>query len=233
MDWAKKSILTFTASDRNFRFGDSKLIPSLGTYNIPLVLSPEHTNQTSRSVIIIRADVVESMAPLLISKKSLVAMHGRLDFQHSQLEIENGLTIRLRNLPSGHISIPASPEKPKIAHIPPHSKIPVRGTYPTCIVPTLLPVTDAQILKIHRRLAHCSEFAMSNLLRTGGRTVNKSQIKRVLRNCVRKGAVGRVTPPKVTGSKTRFNGEIVAIDAIYPFVGGWKKEYPAKTFWHC
>ena len=36
-------------------------------------------------------------------------MRGKLDFQQPQLDVDNGLVIYLRNLASGHISIPARP----------------------------------------------------------------------------------------------------------------------------
>ena len=60
---------------------------------------------------------------------------------------------------------------------------------------------------------------MINLFRSAGRVVGPAQIRKVIRHCICKGAVGRVTPPKITSWQTRFNGEIIAIDVVYPFVG--------------
>ena len=60
---------------------------------------------------------------------------------------------------------------------------------------------------------------MATLLKSGGRVVDQAQIRRVIRRCNCNGAVGRITPPKITGRLARFNGEIIGTDAVYPFVG--------------
>ena len=135
---------------------------------------------------------------MLISKRSLVSMNSRLDFQHSCLEIDNDLIIYLENLPSGHISIPALPFIGEHSTQRNGGEIPSLGTYPVAMPKTLTPIADAQILKIHRHLAHFSEYTMANLLRSAGRVVDTAQIRKVIRHCVCKGAVGRVTPPKIT-----------------------------------
>ena len=50
------------------------------------------------------------------------------------------------------------------------------------------------------------------------RAVDLAQIRRVLRKCTCRGVANRVTPPKLSGWVARFNGEIIGIDVIHPFV---------------
>lgn len=38
------------------------------------------------------------------------------------------------------------------------------------------------------------------------------------RGCVCKGAVNRITPPRLHGWTSKFCGEVIGIDAAYPFV---------------
>ena len=83
----------------------------------------------------------------------------------------------------------------------------------------LPPIADAELGKVHLRVSHCSECTLRNLLKAGRRVLNPSEITRFLRSCVCKGVVGRVTRPKESGWMGKFNGEILGIDVVYPFVG--------------
>ena len=205
---------------RSFRFGDGKLMPSRGTVAIQLYLNHATANRTIPCCISVTADVVASLAPLLISRRSLAAMRCRLDFQHSALEIDNDLIIYLKHLPIGHISIPALPPRHVRYAQNGRKSLEYMGNYPTNVPPSLQPIAYAQVLKIHRHLSRCSGFAMANMLKASSRTVGEAQIRRVIRGCLCKGVVGRITPPKIPGWMERFNGEIVGIDVLLSICWG-------------
>ena len=100
-------------------------------------------------------------------------MHIKLDFQHSLLEVDGGWVVQLRNPDSGHICIPALPVELSTRKTPTDpADADSMGNYPINPPLVLKPIADQQILKIHKRLARCSEFDMANLLNAAGRATD-------------------------------------------------------------
>ena len=220
--WGKRKMPSPTPSDRPFRFGDGAERPSIGTCVIPINLPSGHTNQTKTIVLNVIADIVSADVPLLISKKTLMALQGKLDFARATLTIEDHITVQLKNLPIGHLSIPGNPlPSPQYTDTfqPTYESTLSRRLHPVSQDQGLISTTDEEILKVHLHLAHCSAFALQNLLKDGHRQVDNEQIKRVLDGCNCKGVAHRITPPKLTGRSSKFCGEIIGMDVVYPFTG--------------
>ena len=172
-----------------------------------------------------------SLAPLLISKRSLVSTHSRLDLQHSFLEIDNDLVIYLKNLSSVHIRFPELPPRKEYLHVVNITKLESMGAFPVCNPLAMQPISDAQILEIHEHLAHCIEYAMTHLLKASAREAYRAQIVRSIRGGSCKGVVGRLTPPKITGRTARFNGGELLVLKSYIIASVSKKASPGKTTW--
>lgn len=132
----------------------------------------------------VAADLVPSMVPLLIPKHSLLPMSGKLDSRRSILGIRKGMIIHLRGLPIGHIRAPALPSKigKQSDAAPARNRVPL-GTLPLRIPKMPQPITDAQMLRIHKRLSHCIEFAMTNLLKARGKANSPSDPRAYLSRC--------------------------------------------------
>ena len=131
------------------------------------------------------------------------------------------MEINLIYLPGGHIASPAHPTGEKSNGRSPQSDtIVLTGkVYPVLEEVGLTPTADEELKKVHMRIAHFSENALRNLLRSDHCKLDPEQITRALRSFACKGVVGRATPPKVSGRMAKFNGEILGIDVAYPFVG--------------
>ena len=221
--WGDTAKQTFGKSSRSFRFGDGNERPSIGTCVIPIILRPGHTNQSKDVALNIVADVVHADVPLLLSKRSLVALNGQLDFSRSTLTIEKYIIIRTRQLTLWALeSSWHSHGKEQVRWNGSYRRNNVAGAhklYPVLQDHGLIPMTDAEIEKVHLHLSRCSAFTLKSLLKEGHRVVDDPQIQRVLAGCTCRGAVNRITPPKLTGWSSKFRGEIIGIDAAYPFVG--------------
>ena len=109
--WGITGNLTLQPSTRPYRFGGGIGRSSLGKCITPAQLAPRQANQLKEAVLHISADVVRADVPLLISKKTLVALHGKHDFAFSKLHIDGELTAQLENLSSGTLGLPGSPSK--------------------------------------------------------------------------------------------------------------------------
>ena len=182
--WLGRRGFSLEPPARSFRSGDGELASSMGKYNAALYLTPSVTNAKSPQSITVSADVVPAEVPLLTPKQSLDAMSGKLAFSKATLCILNGSAILLKNLASGHISLPAVPQ----GEIAKKDRVDEAALSRPVSVFTvgnsneLIPVTDAELGEIHKRLAHCSEFTITNLLKAGMRAVDSTQIQRVLQN---------------------------------------------------
>ena len=222
-EWGKGANFALANSSRPFRCGDGVDRPSLGACVLPITIFPGHTNQTNAITLRAMADVVMADLPLLIPKKTLATMQGQLNYITSGLTIECNVTIQLSNLPSGHLSLhgncklmgeeTATPSAPLNAEPTTSSEL-----YHVMKEQGVTPTSDADINNVRLHLSHCGAHALGNLLRSGYRIVDHDQIKRVLGKCTCRGKVNRITPPKLAGWATKFGGEVIGVDAIYPFV---------------
>ena len=100
--------LTMSNSARPFRFGDGVERRILGAFALPITIAPESDNQIKSANLQVAVDVAMAEVPLIISKKTLVAMQGQLDFPTSALSIDDDVTTHLIILPSGQIVPPGA-----------------------------------------------------------------------------------------------------------------------------
>ena len=156
--WAKDSNLAMANSSRSFRCGDGVGRPSLGTCVLPITIFPGHANQTKEVALHVLADVVKADVPLLISKKTLVAMKGQLNFITSNLDIEDNVSIQLSTLHKGHLSLPGTcklmvnetPEHPTSVNVEPATSLKL---YHVLGELGLTPISDADLIKAHCHLS--------------------------------------------------------------------------------
>lgn len=181
--WTKQEKFNINPSTRDFRFGDGKRKPSLGAVVLELQLPCAATNQPRPTTIKLVTDVVRGEVPLLIPKKALVSMKGKLDFVRPMLQIEHCVEIHMVNFPSGLIALPAHPPrcvkgKGRLSQM--------RTQCKEMCIPRMRnaasPISDAEMAKVHLHVSHCSEFTLQNMLKAGHRVLGTEQITRVLRN---------------------------------------------------
>ena len=67
-------------------------------------------------------------------------------------------------------------------------------------------------------MGHCSERTLISVLRAAHFSIPKDIIARLYRECQFQSGVHRATPPHVSCWVSKYNGEVVAVDARYPFI---------------
>ena len=202
-------------SDREFRFGDGPRYRSLGEINLPITIPKERTDDKQNHIVVFQVDIVKATAPLLISQQALPRMQGRVDFCQFTLELPGRFTIALTKSSTGHVLLPGIITQQTLARRNYESLqvFPVQQ-----IPPERRVLADAQVMKIHKQLGHCSEKQLTDLIKFGGCIVGEAQILRVNQRCGCQRSVHRITPPVVSSWIDRFSGEVVAIDVIRPFM---------------
>ena len=101
------SQLDESSSIKSYQFGAGKSYPSLKKVNIPVNIG----GQTGQ----ILTDVVDCEIPLLLSKSSIKAAEGQLDFVNDTITLF-GTEIDLQHTSSGHYCIPISPKQIVVNH---------------------------------------------------------------------------------------------------------------------
>ena len=127
--------------------------------------------------------------------------------------------MQLKNLPSGHLSLSGTPSQSlgQDFTLTTTKENALSGKlYPALQEQGLAAMSDEEVLKAHLLLSHCSAFALRNLMKAGPRRVDEDQLTRVLAGCTCLGVVRRATPPKLTGQSSKFCGEIIGLDVVYP-----------------
>ena len=66
------------------------------------------------------------------------------------------------------------------------------------------PTADEELEKAHLHIFHCSEFALKSLLKAGHRVVKQAQIRRIIRQCPRRGASGELPRPTSRTASRNF-----------------------------
>ena len=132
------------------------------------------------------------------------------------MTICQGIQVQLISSGSGHIQLPA--------RRPPHGNAGMKQSSPLNVYPTTIDrgkeaITMDELKRIHLHLRHCSEFALRNLLQDAHKTVSESMIADLFRRCACSENVYRIAPPKISSWISKFNGEIVGIDIVFPFSG--------------
>ena len=88
-------------SNRSFRFGSGKDIPSLGCVKLPASIGTKN--------IFISTDIVDGDLPLLLSKNAMKSAETKLDFSADSVNML-GEDVKLEFASSGHYMIPLLPD---------------------------------------------------------------------------------------------------------------------------
>ena len=175
----------------------------------------ESTSDRQSHVLVFRVDVVKACAPMLVSQKALTHVKGMIDFPRLNLELPNLVTVLLTKSSAVHVLLPGiiAKDTPMEA-----SKSLTLQVLPTHHSPSEhQKLTDAEVLKIHQQLGHCSEKQLESLLKFGRCKVETLQIQRIAHRCNCQRSVHRIAPPVAPRWIARFSGEVVAIDILRPF----------------
>ena len=209
LNWPKR-----IASSREFRFGDGPPFASQGEMHLPILIPKERTSDSLNHILTFKVDVVAALIPMLISQQALSHMEGKMDFSRFTLELPGLCTIQLTRSSTGHVLLPGFINQDSLDYQIPsqHHLFPMQQT----TLP-LRQLTDAEVLKIHQQLGHCSEKQLLDLLRFGKCKADATQVSRITRRCNCQRSVHRITPPVVSSWIARFSGEVVAIDIVHPF----------------
>ena len=124
------------------------------------------------------ADVVRANVPLLIEKKTLLALSGELEFARSIWAVQGNVGNHLAHLQSGNLCLPCkSPisltQDSVTAKDTPYKLSPVRQDHRP------ISMSDADILKVHLHVSRCSIRELKELL-AGHRAMGEAQLKRVV-----------------------------------------------------
>ena len=162
--WTAKKRFTFGHIARDFRFGDGEggggLKPSMGTAIRELYFPSAATNRPNPAIVKIANNVANANVPLLISKKSLAAMGGEIDFPSSHLQVERNVEAQLINRPIWHIGLPENtPSMGNKRSAPQTISLPkTKNASPAHEECGLNPIADEELKKAHLRLFRHSEF---------------------------------------------------------------------------
>ena len=226
--WFGSTKLKLDLSQKQFRFGAGPALKSMGTTTIFIHVEPSTTNKDFPVIVPVKVDVVDSNVPMLISHESLVRMKGSIDFASCTLMIPSVAEIKLTNTSSGHLMIQGTRPSQQV------QRLMQRENHPIYVMELKLParvLSEGEIKKIHVQLGHCSENTLETTIRVAQMHVDSSLIQKVLDKCGCQTAVQRITPPQVACWLGKYNGEIIALDIIYPFKDCFNekiaKEYPA------
>ena len=190
-------------SNNSFRFGDGKRITSQKSVTLPASIGSME--------VTIKADVVDSDIPLLLSRDSMKKANMNLDFESDTITIF-GEKIPLITTASGHYAIPIT----RPIHLVNELDTGKRSNI-TLAVSEEKSSHDVA-LKLHRQFAHASEQKLLGLINNAGHPWSnneelKSEIKKVCDEC-KTCKVYRRPPPRPVVSlptATRFK-ETVALD---------------------
>lgn len=150
-----------------FRFGDGAVVKSETVQVIPTVLCGQD--------VLIKAHVVESDIPLLISKNTLSKAKAKLNFEDGTLEMA-GIQQKLVETSSGHFAVPVGPNVENLSYSPANIEdILFMGI-------SKEPLSAVKIAqKIHRYFAHASAEKLKTFVK-GSNHENKDQICKELDN---------------------------------------------------
>ena len=162
-------------SDREFRFGEGPLLPSLGETAHPIRIPNGRVIDSLDHTLAIRVDVVKAVFPLLISQQALTHVRASMGFSKFTLEIPGNFAIRLTKSSDGRALLPGIITQEKVSHaVASEARVfPMQQT-----VLELKRLTDSEVLKMHRQLGHCSERHLIGLFKFGGCKIDPSQIHR-------------------------------------------------------
>ena len=199
--------------NRVFRFGAGDAQESLGTLNFRLPAPGRYVSAGQPYDMAIALYIANSEAPLLISRQTLTNMSAQLDFIGNTIKLHGHRIITLISTDSGHMQLPAEATDWRKGQNASKPLFPVTQDLGNEMI------TDAELKRIRLHLGQRSGHVLRNMLRAAHRPVTDQQIHQLpwKRSCSEK--ANRATPPKISSWISRFNGEIIGVDVVYPFVG--------------
>ena len=142
------------------------VFPSLGA--ITLCIYPRRFQPENKSArpIFIRADVVDSAIPLLVSRPSLRKLAGVIDFKSNTLTTPF-FSQQLIVEPSGHIRLDTS-QPPTVIHDSQdeHGGPATRDNEILFTTSNSMPLNKDQLKKLHLQFNHCSAHTLTKILRS-------------------------------------------------------------------
>ena len=134
-----------------FKFGAGPLIPSLGTYGVPITMAGVDMMLTT--------DVVDCDIPLLLSKSAMKSAGIVIDMNDDSARIF-GKTVPLDTTTSGHYCVPIKVEYP-VSDV---SRVMSAVTENESVGPDM----SKTLLKLHRQFGHPSQNKLVTLLKDAG-----------------------------------------------------------------
>ena len=160
----KMKIGALEKSNRVFRFGDGKLVTSRGSLRIPVYLGEWTT---------IKADVIDSDLPLLLSRKWMESVDTSINFKEKKVMM-NGMRQRVETTCNGHLGIPLTKD-----YISRDENVKTENVLFTDRIENKTPEEILRIAKkLHVQFAHPRSERLIRLLKDGG-VVDKRLNKRV------------------------------------------------------
>ena len=118
-------------------------------------------------------------------------MEGRVDFPTFASDLPGRFIIRLAKSPTGHVLLPGMITEKTLRQAGQKSAQVFLAQHATTERRKL---ADAEVLKIHQQLGHCSERQLAGLLKFGRWQVDSLLIQRIARRCNFQRSVRRITP---------------------------------------
>ena len=172
------------------------------------------TDSTKPLVLPICVDVVNSNVPLLVSHESLGKMKGSIDSGDSSLTIVGRVKIKLITTPSGHLMIGGSKASEALSKI---GKYTAESIFALEIRLPLRTLCLGDLKRIHLQLGRCSENTLRSVSKAAQMNGGNEVIQKLFFDCKCQVAVQRIAPPTVAWRLGKYNGEIAALDIIFPF----------------
>ena len=79
-------------------------------------------------------------------------------------------------------------------------------------------LADEELKRIHLHLWNCSENTLGKLTHTARKMVSQKRIGQISDRCTCSPNLTRITTPKIPSRIEKYNGEILGIGLLYPFV---------------
>ena len=198
-------------SDKQFRFGDGRIVQSIGRtalhVNIP-------SGDTGTATIRLHADVVVGKVPLLISYGSLHRAKCVMGFYQTKISFEN-TSIKLRASPRGHIYIPMlRGDQERNAHniLPVSRELGASKLYPL----GESEITPTKLHRLHVHLGHASPNMLMKILNQAKLSVDVNVFVAMVSRCGCDQLKFGFQRPIVHSNKPLKCGSHVEIDAFYP-----------------
>ena len=200
---AESRLVQYRNSDKVFKFGGGTKLKSLGEYSLPAYLVGNK--------VTIKADVVESDIPLLLSRQAMKTAKIKLDIENDSAEIL-GKQVVLNVTSCGHYCVPLDRDV-CVEHV-------------TAVKLDELSSADRLkvLLKLHRQFAHPTRGKLETLLRDAGvwREQCAQDLEKIENNCTLCKQYIRTPSRPVVGfpMAKRFN-QVVAMDLKHWGEGKW------------